>query len=146
MRLAVAYQYRYMLSDSWNGAAIDATLGRERPGFGLAARLGLELGKSSAGISYQVISLGGAFEWHLGKRVRLGYSPVFGVVILNRITERDNDQATVVLGTHIDLSVDVFKGKSGAAMLLLGRIGYEYLFADRDTNVFAARLGIGVRF
>jgi hypothetical protein len=146
VRVGAGYTYRYMLGDSWNALGVDVMLGRERPGFGMAGRIGLDVGQSSAGINYELITLGGAFEWHLGKRFRLGYSPLIGIAIFNRATVPDNDIATLVLGTHVDVSVDLVKFKKGGALVLKGTIGYEYIFSTRDQSIFLGHLGIGIRF
>jgi hypothetical protein len=144
-KLAVGYSYRYMLGDSWNGGAADLILGSEGSGGGAGARIGFEGGATLNGLRYEIITLGGAFEWKIGKRFRLAMSPTISIVIINRYADGGDDTWTFMLGTHLLPSVDLVKNKHGGALYLFGDLGYEFVVAD-DGNVFNGRVGAGYRF
>lgn len=147
-KLWLGYSYRFGLDSSMHAGAVEAMLGGESSHFGAGGRLGLEVGRTEAGLRFTVLTAGPGLEWQLGRRFRIGFSPTLGVLIFDRATRADNEMWTMMLGTHIDVSVDLLKRKSGAALFLAGRIGYDYVFAVRDLSdsMFNSRLWVGYRF
>ena len=99
------------------------------------------------GQTLTVLSFGPGFEWKVGSRARIGLSPTLSVHVF------DDDRGTgaavgaVALGLWGDLSVDLIKRKSGAALFAAGRLGYDYVVTpDGGLDSLVARAWIGYRF
>jgi hypothetical protein len=147
-KLWLGYSYRYGLDDSMHAGAIEAMLGGEGSHFGVGGRVGLEAGRTASGLRFTILTAGPGLEWKLGSRFRLGFSPTLGVLIFDRATRSDDEMWTMMFGTHIDLSVDLVKRKSGGGLFLAGRIGYDFVFAVRNLSdsMLNTRLWVGYRF
>ena len=147
-KLSLGYGYRWALGDNFQSGALEAEIGGEGAHGGGGARFGLEVGRTDAGLRFEVINLGPAFEWKLGKRFRFGIAPTLGVLVIERATRDDDSFWTFVFGTHFELSFDLIQRSSGGALYLSARIGYEYIVAvtDLSDSAFSSRLGLGYRF
>jgi hypothetical protein len=146
IKLELAYAYRYAFGDSLNGAALEVMLGSEGTRTAGGGRLGLELGRTYAGLEYQVYQLGGGFEWKIGKRFRLGMSPTLSFIVFQRVTRANTGFWTIALGSNLDFLVDLVKRQNGGALYLGVRLGYDFMLASDNANAFSARLRLGYRF
>jgi spore coat protein T len=146
IKLDVGYAYRYAFRDSINALALELMLGTERARSAGGGKLGIELGRTSAGLQFQAVELGGGFDWRLGKRVRLGFSPTVTFLIFERATRANSDLWTIGLGLRTDLTVDLWQRRQGGALYAGARIGYDFVPAADEHHGFAARLRLGWRF
>jgi hypothetical protein len=146
IKLDAAYAYRYEFKDSISALALELMLGSEYPRSAAGGKLSLELGRTTAGLNFQALELGGNFEWKIGKRVRLGFSPQIAFLIFERATRSNSDLWTIALGLRTDLTVDLWQRKKGGALYAGVRIGYDLIPGADEHHGFTLRARLGWRF
>jgi hypothetical protein len=146
-RLSAGYGYRYMLGENWNAGSAELLLGTSGDRGGAAGRISLDAGRTPTGWHFEVITVGGNFDFKIGRRFRLGFSPNLGVLVVNGTADGSEPTwITVVFGTHIEGSVDLVQNSRGGALVLLGRVGYDMVLAGNNFNAVLVRLALGYRF
>jgi hypothetical protein len=145
-KLSLGYAYHLIDGASNNAAAVELELGAEGRAAAAGARFGFELGSTPTGGTLTVLSLGPGIEWKLGSRFRLGMSPSLSFLFISPADGSDTLVAAA-LGAWIDASVDLVKRKSGGALFLAGRLGYDWmLYSDSTGDALVARAWMGYRF
>jgi hypothetical protein len=147
-KLSLGYGYRWAIGADFHSAAAEIMFGSENDHAGGGGRFGLEVGRTYSGLSFEALSFGAGFEFKLSRRWRIGFGPTIGILIIQRATRSDDDFWAFTLGTHLDLSVDLVQTRTGGALYLAGRAGYDFVVptTDLDGSSFIARLWLGYRF
>lgn len=144
-KLTLGYAYRHLFGEPAHAGAADLTLGTDGPSGGAGGRLSVEVGVAPSGARVEVVALGGAFDWKVGSRVRVGVAPTLGVFALHPVNGGPAYYA-LVLGTHLEATVDLAQSRRGGALYLAGRAGYDSVFFDDGVEgALSARLGLGYR-
>jgi hypothetical protein len=148
IKLDAGYGYRWALGDDFHAFAVEAEFGIESSRWAGGGRVGLEVGRTRAGLRFEAVSFGPGFEWKFGSRFRLGVSPTVGIFVIERASQSGDAFWTFTLGAHLDLGVDLLRRSSGAALFLAGRLGYEFFGAvtGLSDSAVATRLWVGYRF
>jgi hypothetical protein len=146
-RLSAGYGYRYMLGDNWNAGSAELVLGSSGERGASGGRIAFDAGTTPSGWHFEVLTVGGNFDFKIGRRFRLGFSPNLGVLVVNGTASGSEPTwITFVFGTHMEASIDLVQNSRGGGFVLLGRLGYDMVLAGNNFNALLVRLGLGYRF
>ncbi len=136
LRPSIGFGYRYALGESMYGAHLETLVGGGNDSWGAGGQLAFLLGRTQHNLEFQWIHLGPGFLFRVAERVQLGFGAKLGWLIIQRATRSfaggDDDIWSMSLGVHVDLTVDLWRARSGRAFLLGARVGYDYVFEVVD--------------
>jgi hypothetical protein len=149
LRFDLGAAYRYQLKESFGAGGLHLMLGGEGRRLSFAGALDVELGASRAGLFYSTLDWGFHVDGRLSRRVRLGVSPHFGMMIISRSTNNSpaEDLVGFLIGLCGDVGIDLWHGDSGT-VLAFGRLGYDFVDTGRlysYANGVDLQIGIGFR-
>jgi hypothetical protein len=145
-KLSLGYGYHFIDGDSVNTAAFEVELGGEGQHAAGGVRFGFELGQTGSGRSFESLVLGPGVEWKLGQRLRLGMAPTLSFLFVDD-PYSNGTLGAVAIGFWVDASYDLWQRKTGGALYLAARIGYDWMiYSDTTGDAMVARLWLGYRF
>ncbi len=136
-KLSLGAAYQLMLGESVGGAALEIQVGAEDDHWGGAAQLGIVTGQTLGGLTFIWLRFGPGFEFHLSPRVRMGFGLTVGALGIARAGGSFNGSDEMVspsLGLHLDLSVDLVRGKRSSALFVGARLGGDILLDVTDLS------------
>jgi hypothetical protein len=149
-KVSLAYDARYALGETLNAAASELQIGGEKNGFGGAARLQVQAGRTERGLRFEWIEFGPAFEWTVSPRWRLGFGFTNGWLQFHRVALAPGPAMTsVTWGSYLETTVDLLKAaESSSALYASARVGWDHIFdvTDLPSESVQGSIGLGYRY
>ncbi|MGZ3441342.1 MAG: hypothetical protein ACXVDD_17605 [Polyangia bacterium] len=126
--------YRRAFNEDFAGALVEVEVGAQNDSFGMGARLSGTAGATRVGLPYQMLTIGPGANFRLSPRLRLAIGATFGIFAYQRATLPGSSVWAFTAGANAGMTVDLVRTRSGGALYLLGRLGYDYIESLGDTN------------
>jgi hypothetical protein len=141
----IGFVYRWGFDHSMLGAALDGELGAQNQRIAGGLRLHIEAGRMLAGLPFQVVTFGPMMWLRVQERVRLGFGIDGGALLLSRRTLPGRSMWTVMLGGHVDGSVDLWRIGATSALHLTTSVGVSALTVAPGPVSVSTSLALGYR-